>query len=101
MQVQEPLNSFDFGKITQEADGLDPSNWQVAYNEEFLDDTGCIVLKEKDIRSDNQPAFRTVFFFHHLNFTKPLKTSLGDVSLPPLQPEFPERLKGKIVYWEP
>ena len=74
---------FDWGKVTQEDSTQPRSNWQVAYDEQPLDE---------DKR-------RWVFFFHYLDFSKPLMTSAGPIQLPAPTPG-PAHLK-KIEYMEP
>src|SRR5262245_40906116 len=74
---------FDWDQITQE-DLLKPqSDWQVAYDEQELED---------------KPG-TWVFFFHYLDFSKPLMTPVGQKKLPAATP-LPEHL-NKIEYFEP
>lgn len=85
IEVNIYSNSYEYkwGEVTQEVKGQPIENWQVAYDEQPLDD-------------ENK---RWVFFFHYLDFTKPLRTPDGEVDL--LSPtRFPERL-SHIEYEEP
>ncbi len=59
---------LDFGEITQEVKGPPRDNWQVPYDERVLEQRGG--------------KSRYAFFFHYLDFDKPLLTPLGPVSLP-------------------
>jgi hypothetical protein len=81
-ELSEPTR-FDWGKVTQEDETQPPSNWQVAYDEQSLDE-------EKR---------RWVFFFHHLDLGKPLLTPAGPIPLPAPTPR-PTHLKY-IAYTAP
>jgi hypothetical protein len=74
---------FDWGKVTQENPMQPRSNWQVAYDEQPLDE---------DER-------RWAFFFHYLDPSRPLLTPDGPVNLPPPTPR-PAHLNS-IEYLEP
>ncbi len=63
VELSDPI-SFDWGSVTQEVPEQPTSNWQVAWDEQQLDET------------------RWAFFFHHLDFAKPLLTCRGLVQLP-------------------
>lgn len=74
---------YDWGDVTQETPGEPSSNWQVPWDERRLDDNGK----------------RWIFFFHYLDFTRPLLTSEGAIPLP--RPgELPKHLQD-IKYEEP
>lgn len=74
---------FDWGEVTQEVPGQPRSNWQVAYDEQPLDDSRT----------------RWAFFFHYLDFNKPLLTPFGAVDLVPATP-LPNQLRH-IQYESP
>ena len=76
---------LDFGKVTQEVDGQPRSNWQVPYDEQMLE--------------ESEGEVRYAFFFHYLDFAKPLLTPLGSVQLPK-PTKLPTHLKG-IKYEAP
>ena len=59
---------LDFGEITQEVKEQARDNWQVPYDEQVLEQRGG--------------TSRSAFFFHYLDFDKPLLTPLGPVSVP-------------------
>jgi hypothetical protein len=74
---------FDWGEVTQEDATQPRENWQVAYDEQPLDnDERC-----------------WAFFFHHLDLAKPLLTPVGPIPLPAPTP-CPEHLHN-IEYMEP
>ncbi|MBL8800295.1 MAG: hypothetical protein JNM56_40820 [Planctomycetia bacterium] len=81
LEVEGDSTDFDFGDITQELNGQPQSNWQAAYDEREIGEN------------------RFAFFFHCLDTTKPLKSPLGLLALPPESPA-PEHLQG-IEYEQP
>jgi hypothetical protein len=66
--VEGDADTFDIGEVFQEVAGQPKSNWQAPYNER--------VLEERDGK------IRYAFFFHYLDFQKPLLTPAGSVPLP-------------------
>jgi hypothetical protein len=66
--IEGGANVFDIGDVTQEVTGQPKSNWQVPYDERLLEDSGGRI--------------RYAFFFHYLDFKKPLLTPAGAVPLP-------------------
>jgi hypothetical protein len=61
-------DAFDIGEVTQEVTGQPKSNWQAPYHERVLE------------KSANK--IRLAFFFHYLDFKKPLLTPAGSLPLP-------------------
>jgi hypothetical protein len=68
--VSSEVEEIDFGEFTQPRDGP-ASNWQVAYDERWLDTA-------RDGRR------RAIFFFHYLDPRRPLHTPFGLLALPPI-----------------
>lgn len=66
LQVGEDDPEFDWSSVTQPVEGQPRENWQVAYDEQYL---------------DVEPG-RWAFFFHDLDTHAPLRTSHGDLELP-------------------
>jgi hypothetical protein len=94
------IENFYMGAFTQEQKDEDIGNWQVAYDEHFLNDQGTADLNEDQY--DKRPegdSFRVVFFLHYIDLSKPLLTPFGSVQLPIEQP-MPRRL-GFIKYDPP
>jgi hypothetical protein len=84
--VREADGPIDIGSITQEDGSLAPADCQVPYAEKFLDDEGAAV-KHDPWDGPVDPMVwlgdvRVAFFMHHLDWAQPLRTPLGDVSLP-------------------
>jgi hypothetical protein len=59
-------DGIDWGAITQEVPDQPMSNWQVPWDE----------------RPVNTEGSRWGFFFHYLDFTRPLLTPRGEIRLP-------------------
>lgn len=66
--VEGSVDDFDIGEVTQEVSGQPKSNWQAPYDERVLEES-----KQKA---------RYAFFFHYLDFEKPLLTPAGAVPVP-------------------
>jgi hypothetical protein len=66
VEVEIDNTGFDWNSVTQQDARNTPQDWQVAYDEQPLDDNGT----------------RWAFFFHHLNFDEPLLTADGPISIP-------------------
>src|SRR5262245_42182991 len=66
--VEGDPNTLDIGEVTQEVAGQPNSNWQAPYDERVLEEL--------------EGKIRYAFFFHNLDFKKPLLTPAGSVSVP-------------------
>jgi hypothetical protein len=87
--------------ITQEWPGRERSHWQVPYLEHILDASGDQVIVDWE-RTDKGPEdwkgdVRVVFYFHYLNFDRPLLSPCGELQVPRPVP-LPLRLSNKITY---
>jgi len=103
--VDRPPSAVDVGKFTQEERGVDQANWQVPYDERYLNADGTSEIGERWASGwDPLPGVvepgttRLVFFFHFLASSRPLKSPDGDVSLPVVS-SLPARLS--FVEYEP
>jgi hypothetical protein len=85
ISVTDPVGRFHWNDVTQEYPDQPRSNWQTAYDEQVLEET-----------SDQA---RYVFFFHYLDFSRPLITSFGEIQLPEPTP-LPTHLRN-IDYHPP
>jgi hypothetical protein len=66
--VEGDAGSFDIGEVTQEVARTPKSNWQVPYDERVLE--------------ESEGRIRYAFFFHYLDFEKPLRTPAGSLPIP-------------------
>ncbi|MBA4369157.1 MAG: hypothetical protein C0403_16130 [Desulfobacterium sp.] len=94
--IKNCQSEIDMIGFTQEISGQPKSNWQVPYNDKFLNDdgskiTGDVMLDGRD-EKNWKGNVRIAFFFHYLDLSKPLKTPFGIKSLP-APTDLPERLK--------
>ena len=86
-------NSFKLSNSPQ-------NTWQVAWNEKFLTADGETVIGEYPCKSPDLQQFRVVFSIHFWNPDLPLRSSYGELALPPIQP-LPERLWRLTPYEVP
>lgn len=100
--VRGSVGVFDLGSFTQEIPDQPDSNWQVAYDERFLDKSGLHILFDGTSARGNMALWmgdvRLAFFFHFIDFNKPLKTPFGDVEIPK-ETTMPTRLS--VIEYEP
>jgi hypothetical protein len=96
---QSPDN-VDVGQITQELDGQPRGNWQSPWDEKYLSDNGEEVIGDYFDIPKGSAKTRLLFFFHNIDFSKPLLTQYEKVNLTKPTP-LPERLRGKVKYESP
>jgi len=85
LEFEIESEQIDVGKFTQKEDRIDKMNWQVPWDEKFIDVEGSIKL---------------VFFFHFLDLSKPLITPFGVIELMKTE-QMPSRLSRIMVYEKP
>ena len=93
LMIRGHVGVLDVGAFTQERPGQPPSNWQVAWDERVLSADGTKDLLGQfpnKIESDGSPL-RLAFFFHYLDFDRPLITPAGELALQAPE-EKPDRL---------
>ncbi|MCA9265073.1 MAG: hypothetical protein KDA60_14535 [Planctomycetales bacterium] len=74
---------IDVGDFTQDWPGKPKSSWQVPWDERVLDATGekdVLGPFPREIVADGD--LRVVFFFHYLDFDRPLITPAGEIPVP-------------------
>ena len=102
LRVSGSEGRFDVSQFTQE-DDRPRIDWQVAYAEKLLDASGdSIEWALWNGPGDEVPwsgDLRLAFFFHYLDFARPLRTPFGPVDLPAPSP-LPDRL-AHVEYEEP
>ena len=93
--------NVDIGQITQMEDWVDPLDWQIPWDEKFLNTEGTKTTEDgMDSSSDNSDYTRLTFFLHYVDFHKPLITQFGALELK--NPEImPERISSIIEYEQP
>jgi hypothetical protein len=94
-------SGFAVGEFTQEITDQPRSNWQAPYMEQILSADGMEIVAD-DFEAWTKPELfrgdlRFVFFFHHLDFRRPLRTPGGEVALP-TESELPKRLS--MIHYE-
>ena len=87
---------IDMFGFTQEIPGKPESSRQVPYEDMFLNNDGTKIIGDVML-DEHEDRFQTgnvriAFFFHYLDFSKPLRTPFGPVQLPEVTKR-PERLK--------
>lgn len=98
--VQETAWTIDISEFMQEDPSQPKENWQVAYDEYYLDAKGERVTGDSlNLPETNTTPSRIGFFLYFVNLNRPLLTPFGKVNLP--QPTLmPERLKAIITFEE-
>jgi hypothetical protein len=92
--VRDLIGELPVADFTQEVKGQPRSNWQVPYDERVLNDGGTAQVGEQfpgAIEADGN-ELRLAFFFHYLDFSRPLLTPAGPLALP-RETKKPSRLK--------
>jgi hypothetical protein len=99
--VRELADKLLMADFTQESEGQPRDNWQVPYDERVLDEDGTAQVGERFPQSivSNGNDLRLAFFFHFLDFSKPLLTPIGPMKLP-TETRLPNRLEF-FVYESP
>lgn len=97
LEINEEINGFEPGEITQEIKGKERLNWQTAYDEKYLDDKGTEIIGDDFNRPRNLDKFRVIFFFHYLDLSQALISQYGLIKLTQIE-DIPERLKRLIEY---
>jgi hypothetical protein len=100
LAFENPPGKVDLGQITQEIKGQPQSNWQSPWDEKYLDDKGEKIIGDCFDPPKSGDKTRIVFFFHHIDFSRPLLTQEGHLTL--IKPtSLPDRLKGQLTYERP
>ena len=96
----ESPDQVDLGQITQESIEIDRMSWQAPYDEIYLNEAGDKMIGDSLNIPENCNYTRILFFFHYLDFKKPLLTHIGNLDLTnPIS--IPDRLKNLIIYNKP
>ena len=100
IKIDVPVNIVDISSFMQPNESLPKEDWQVAYDEHFLNEDGTKVigtmLNQGILTEQNT---RVAFFMHYVNFNKPLISQYGEIKLS-LPTTMPERLEC-IIHFDP
>jgi hypothetical protein len=100
LEITGVTDAIDLSEITQVVPGQPRSNWQVPYDEQYLDVSGNRPMNpSKPWAKPQEPDFRLASFFHYLDFSKPLMTPFGKMELP--KPRRKPRRLGFVEYEPP
>ena len=100
LRVNEEIQELDISKFTQEIDNLDRMNWQTPYDEKFFNADNEIIGDWVDVPATLEPGTKIIFFFHELNFNKPLTTPFGEFEILHAVDQ-PNWMKEIIIYEAP
>jgi len=100
LTFNSPPEKIDVGLITQTIQGQDEGDWQTPWDEKYLDVKGEKIIGDYAEIPNAQTTTRLVFFFHFLDFSKPLFTPSGTVRLTS-PTSLPQRLADLIKYEKP
>lgn len=90
----------DVAAITQEIEGQSRDNWRSPWDERYLDEKGEKIIGDCYDIPKRGDTTRLIFFFHNIDFSRPLLTQEGHVTL--TKPTvLPDRLKDKLPYESP
>ncbi len=100
IKVDTKPSDLNVDGFTQEIEGVSEDDWQVAYDEYYLNDDGSKVIGDFFNRPKEEiSSTRIVFFLYFVDFSIPLSTPFGKVNLPSPQ-QMPIRLKDIIEFEE-
>lgn len=98
--IRELDGEIKMEQFSQDVLGQPSSNWQVPYDERILNESGTDQVGDRfPSKIAAKDDLRLVFFFHYLDFSKPLLSPGGSIRLPGPSNR-PERL-GFVEYEVP
>ena len=100
LQISIPPRNIDVSSFQQKDEDLPKSDWQTAFNEQYLDESGVSVIGGfEDAMNIDDNKTRLVFFLYYVDFSKPLLSQFGSIILPSPAP-IPERLQKTLDFNE-
>jgi hypothetical protein len=100
LTFNESPGNVNVNEITQEISGTDRLDWQSPWDEKYLDEKGEKIIGDFLEQPSESDLTRIIFFFHNLDFDKPLQTPYGQLKL--TQPiDMPRRLNALVKYESP
>ena len=83
--VKNSNSIFDLAEITQEIPDQPRRNWQAPWDEKILDHAGKKIIADYFTAREKPELWigniRMAFFFHYLDFSRPLMTPFGPITL--------------------
>lgn len=96
--INEKPSLIDIGQFTQENHSQPKDNWQVAYDEYYLNFAGDKVIGDCiDLPINDDVPTRLTFFLYFINFDLPLITQFGKIELLSAT-KLPKRLESIIDF---
>ncbi len=101
LDIKANFMDIEIDEFTQQKEDIDKLNWQAPYDEKYLNKQGTEIIGNwLDEPKYLTHMTRLTFFFHYLDFSKPLITPFGDIDLK--SPEsMPARLSSILKYVQP
>lgn len=98
LELQEKPSLIGVGSFTQENPNIPRDNWQIAYDEYYLNAEGEKVIGNyNSLPGKDDIPTRLTFFMYYLDFSIPLQSQFGELVLPGASP-MPDRLSKIITY---
>lgn len=99
--VHKPFHEITITGFTQEIEGQHFDDWQVPFNEKYLDPQGENI-KGDDLVTPTElsRSCRLTLFIYFLDYDKPLITPFGEINLP-AKTAAPERITRIIRFEDP
>ena len=91
---------MEITQITQVIEGEERMNWQSPYDEKYLNFSNEIIGDWIDNPKSINMGEKIIFFFHELDFLKPLRTQYGDLEISKIS-EIPKWVNEIMIYEEP
>ncbi len=101
LDIKAKYTDIDIGEFTQQQEEFDRLDWQIPWDEKYLNDLGIEIIGDwLDAPKNLTETTRLIFFLHLIDFDKPLLTPFGNLVLK--RPEsIPYRLTTIIKYERP
>ncbi len=82
IEIKAKHTDIDISEFTQSQDGVDRLDWQTPWDEKYLNDQGTEIIGDwLDLPKVLTDTTRLIFFFHLIDFNKPLLTPFGAIDL--------------------
>lgn len=99
--VHKPFNQINIIEFTQEIERQHFDNWQVPFNEKYLDLQGENIIGDDLVTpTELSRSCRLTFFIYFMDYDKPMITPFGKINLP-AKTVAPERITRIVRFEEP